>query len=50
MHKFSIVQKLICAKMHESTAKRAVLFFYTNVYGRLNVKNKKLFLQCFHAF
>jgi len=44
MHKFSIVQKLTCAKKHESAAKRAILFFYTNVYGELNVKNKKLFL------
>jgi len=27
----------------------AILFFYRNVYGGLNVKNKKLFLQRFHA-
>jgi len=27
--------------MHESTAKRTILFFYTNVYSGLNVKKQK---------
>jgi len=38
MHNFSTVQKLTCTKMHESAAKRAILFFYTNVFGGLIVK------------
>jgi len=51
MHRFSIVQKLTCAKKHENAAKivliflhltrltcDGLLFFYRNIYDELNVK------------